>query len=169
MQDVIINKVAQSELQTIDLEQFYPDEALTAFDLKDFLFMELILKEKDFREKLKATDWERYRDQIVYIINSTDAIIPRWAYMLAVTYLQPVSKDVIVGDRTVALEWCFLKNLRKLNSEQYQDQRIVIKGCGEKEIPASAYGEITRILLPVAKSIMYGEPCSTVPVFKRKP
>lgn len=169
MEDIIINKVAQSELESIDLEQFYPQGDITTFDLKDFLFMELILKEKDYREKLKNTDWEPYRDQIVCVHISTDAIIPMWAYMLAVTYLQPVAKEVIFGDKKFALDLLFVKNLMKINPADYLDKRVIIKGCGEKEIPALAYGEITRILQPVAKSIMYGEPCSTVPVYKKRP
>ncbi|MDE3213186.1 MAG: DUF2480 family protein [Bacteroidota bacterium] len=169
MEDLIINKVAQSELESIDLGQFFPEKAIVSFDLKDFLFMELILKEKDFREKLKNTDWEAYRGQIVCIYNSADAIIPMWAYMLAVTYLGQVAEDVLVGDPSYAFQVSYLKNLMKINPADYQDKRVVIKGCGDKEVPAQAYAEITRILLPVAKSIMYGEPCSTVPVYKKRP
>jgi Protein of unknown function (DUF2480) len=168
MEDVIKNRVAESELETIDLEKFYPEKEIVDFDLKDYLFMELILKEKDFREKLKSLTWEKYGDKNVCINCSADAIIPLWAYMLVVSYLEPVAANVIVGDKKFAFEVLFLKNLMKIDPREFSDKRVVIKGCGEKEIPALAYAEITRILRPVAKSIMYGEPCSTVPVFKKR-
>ncbi len=168
MEGIIINKVTQSALETIDLEQFYPEGEIIVFDLKDFLFMELILKEKEYREKLKNTDWKIYENKNVCITCSADAIIPLWAYMLAVTYLQPVVKDVIVGDEKFMHEVLFLKNLSKINPKDYEGKRVVVKGCGDKEISAAAYAEITKILRPVAKSIMYGEPCSTVPIYKQR-
>lgn len=168
MEGIIINKVTQSALETIDLEQFYPEGEIIVFDLKDFLFMELILKEKEYREKLKNTDWKIYENKNVCITCSADAILPLWAYMLAVTYLQPVVKDVIVGDEKFMHEFLFLKNLSKINPKDYEGKRVVVKGCGDKEISAAAYAEITKILRPVAKSIMYGEPCSTVPIYKQR-
>jgi Protein of unknown function (DUF2480) len=168
MEEIIINKVAQSAIETIDLEKFYPVGESKVFDLKDFLFMELILKEKDYREQLKNLDWTVYQDKNVRITCSADAIIPLWAFMLATTYLEPIAKEVIVGTEKFMHEVLFLKNLWKIDTKEYQGKRVVIKGCGEKEIPASAYGEITKILRPVAKSIMYGEPCSTVPVYKQR-
>lgn len=168
MEGIIINKVTQSALETIDLEQFYPEGEIIVFDLKDFLFMELILKEKEYREKLKNTDWKIYENKNVCITCSADAILPLWAYMLAVTYLQPVVKDVIVGDEKFMHEVLFLKNLSKINPKDYEGKRVVVKGCGDKEISAAAYAEITKILRPVAKSIMYGEPCSTVPIYKQR-
>jgi hypothetical protein len=167
MEDIIINKVAQSSLETIDLEKFYPRGETAFFDLKDYLFMELILKEKEYREKLKTQDWSIYENKNVCIICSADAIIPLWAYMLAVTYLQPVAKEIVVGNETHLNEVLFLKNLWKINPQDFEGKRVVVKGCGEKEVPASIYAEITKILRPVAKSIMYGEPCSTVPVYKQ--
>ena len=168
MEDIIINKVAQSAIETIDLEKFYPEGETAIFDLKEYLFMELILKEKDYRERLKNQDWSAYQNKNVCITCSADAIIPLWAYMLATTYLEPIAKEVMVGSVAFMHEVLFLKNLWKIDAKEYEGKRIVIKGCGEKEIPAPAYAEITKILRPVAKSIMYGEPCSTVPVYKQR-
>ncbi len=168
MEDSVVNKVAQSVLETIDLEIFYPKEEIVVFDLKDQLFMQLILKEKEYRENLKNIDWSVYTGKIVAITCSTDAIIPLWAYMLATTYLQPVAKEVIVGTKERTIEKIILKNIDAIDMKNYQGKKLVIKGCGDKEIPASAYAEITKLLRPVAQSIMYGEPCSTVPVYKKK-
>ncbi len=168
MEEAIVNKVAQSSLETIDLEKFFPEGESIVFDLKEYLFMELILKEKNYRESLKKKDWSVYKNKNVYITSTADAIIPLWAYMLAVSYLQPVAKDVIVGNETFMNEVLFLKNLEKINVKEFEGKRVVVKGCGEKEIPASAYAEITKLLLPVVQSIMYGEPCSTVPVYKKR-
>ena len=166
--DEIINKVAQSALTTIDLENYYPQGETAVFDLKDHLFMELILKEKDFRAGLLTTDWEQYRDKNVAIICSADAIVPIWAYMLVASYLEPVARFYAFGDVDFVQKTLFLKNLGSIDPQQFQDQRVVVKGCGDKSITEAAYVEITRLLRPVAKSIMYGEPCSTVPVYKKK-
>lgn len=168
MEEIIVNKVSQSSLETIDLKEFYPEGETIVFDMKDYLFMELILKEKDYRENLKRKDWSVYKNKNVCITCSADAIIPLWAYMLAVTYLQPVAKDVVVGNESFMQEVLFLKNLWKIDVKKFEGKKVVIKGCGEKEIPAAVYAEITKILLPVVQSIMYGEPCSTVPVFKKR-
>lgn len=168
MSEAIVNKVANSGLLTLDLEKHLPAGDITLFDLKAHLFMGLILKEKEFREALKNTDWSIYSGKYVAITCSTDAIIPLWAYMLVVTYLQPVCKDVYVGTEAEMYKHLFLKHLSSLPLEAYNDQRVVIKGCGETAIDNYAYAEITKRLLPLAKSIMYGEPCSTVPVYKRK-
>jgi hypothetical protein len=168
MEEVIINKVAQSALVTLDLEKFYPNEELVLFDLKNYLFMELILKEKDYREALKNLDCNMYQNKNVAITCSTDAIIPLWAYMLAVTYLQPFANEIIFGNEKEVFNILFLKNIEKIDAKEFEGKRVVIKGCGDKKIPESAYVAITKILRPVVKSIMYGEPCSTVPIFKRK-
>jgi hypothetical protein len=168
MQDPIINKVADSGLITIDLEKYYPRDRTEVFDMKDYLFMSMILKEKDFREALKKVDWERYRDTHVAVTCSADAVIPVWAYMLVAVYLQPVAKTIIMGDEKELKKSLFIKNLSVINAEDFADKRIVIKGCGETPIDDYVYMEITRLLRPVAKSIMYGEPCSTVPVYKKK-
>jgi hypothetical protein len=167
MQEVIINKVAESGLVTIDLENYYPKEESVVFDLKDYLFMGLILKEKDFREQLKALDWQKYKGKNVCITCSQDAVIPIWAYMLVATYLQPVAKEVIFGNEDFLHRTLFLKNLSTINPNDFIDKRVVIKGCGDKSISETAYVEITRLLRPVVKSIMYGEPCSTVPIYKK--
>ena len=168
MDDIIINKVAQSALETLDLEAFYPTGEIVVFDLKDYLFMELILKEKDYRDTLKNADWSIYENKIVAITCSADAIIPLWAYMLAVTYLQPFAQDILFGKKEEVLERLLLKRINQINPEDFKDKRVVVKGCGDKKIPESAFIEITKMLRPVVKSIMYGEPCSTVPIYKRK-
>ena len=168
MSDTIINKVTESGLITIDLEKYYPLNEVMIFDLKDHLFMGMILKEKDFREALKNKDWEVYRNKYVGIICSADAIIPPWAYMLVASYLQPIANDVVMGDEHEVHKSVFLKNIRSIDVNEYSDQRIVVKGCGDKEIGEFAYMEITKLLRPVAKTIMYGEPCSTVPIYKKK-
>jgi hypothetical protein len=166
MEQEIINKVTQSALLTLDLEQFFPKEKIQLFDLKPFLFMELILKEKDFRAALLATEWTVYKDQIVGVYCSADAVIPVWAYMLVTSYLQPYAKEVIMGDEATVLRQLITNRIQSINPDEYKDQRVVIKGCGEKPIGDFAYLEITKLLRPVVKSMMYGEPCSTVPVFK---
>jgi hypothetical protein len=168
MSDLIVNKVANSGLITLDLESYLPKEVIISFDLKDHLFMGLILKEKEFREALKATDWQQYADKYVAVMCGADAIIPMWAYMLVASYLQPVAKDIYVGTTTEMQKHLFLKNLSAIAIQEFQDQRVVVKGCGDVAIDSYAYGEITKLLVPVVKSIMYGEPCSTVPVYKKK-
>ena len=168
MSETIVNKIANSGLITIDLEKYLPKESIAGFDLKDHLFMGLILKEKDFREGLKNLDWSVYRDKMVAINCSADAIIPSWAYMLVVTYLNEVAKDSYVGTTEEMQKHLFIKNIAAIDLSEFADQRIVVKGCGEVNIESFAYAEITKILLPVVKSIMYGEPCSTVPVYKKK-
>lgn len=130
--------------------------------------MGLILKEKDFREALKNMDWQSYANKYVNIHCSVDAIIPVWAYMLVAAYLQPVAKDVYVGNAAEMQKHLFLKSLGNINLQEFKDQRVVIKGCGDVAIDNYAYAEITKLLLPEVKSIMYGEPCSTVPVYKKK-
>lgn len=168
MEEEIVNKVAQSSLVTLNLERFYPEGETAVFDLKDYLFMELILKEKDYRESLKNLDWSIYKNKNVCVTCTADAIIPVWAYMLAVSYLEPIARDVILGKEEFLHEVLFLKNIWKMNAKEFEGKRVVVKGCGEKKIPDAIYAEITKILRPVAKSIMYGEPCSTVPVYKQQ-
>ena len=168
MSDVFINKVAASGILTLDLEKYLPVSDVVNFDLKEHLFMGLILKEKDFREALKTLDWTPYQDKYVAIMCSVDAIIPVWAYMLVTTYLQPVAKDVYVGTAADMQKHLFLKNIAAIDVAEFADQRVVVKGCGEVPVGDFAYAEITKHLRPVAKSIMYGEPCSTVPVYKKK-
>jgi hypothetical protein len=168
MSDIIVNKIANSGLITIDLEKYLPTGDVVTFDLKDHLFMELILKEKDFREALKNFNWAVYQDKYVAVTCSADAIIPAWAYMLVVSYLQDIAKDVYVGTSSEMQKHLLLKNISAIDVHEFASQRIVIKGCGDVTIESFAYAEITKVLLPVVKSIMYGEPCSTVPVYKKK-
>lgn len=168
MSEIIVNKVAESGLLEIDLADFYPKEEITVFDLKNFLFMELILKEKDFRESLKNYDFTVFQNKIVAVTCSADAIIPAWAYMLIATYLQPVAKDILSGDEALAHQILFIRNISALDASMYADKRVVVKGCGDLPVGDFAYLEIAKLLRPVAKSIMYGEPCSTVPIFKKK-
>lgn len=163
----LVNRVAQSGLVTLDLEQFYPEGPVATFDLKDYLFMEMILKEKDFREALKNHDWNQYKGQYLAVFCSTDAIIPMWAYMLVATYAAPFAADVLQCSPEQVPELVFLKKVSSLDVGPYQGKRMVIKGCSEKPVPPAAYLEITRRLQPIALSIMFGEPCSTVPVYKR--
>jgi hypothetical protein len=168
MEGAIVNRVAASGLISIDLEDYLPKEEVVLFDLKDYLFRGLILKEKEFREALKDMDWEVYRYKFAAITCSTDAIIPMWAYMLAASYLQPVAKDIYAGTKEEMHKYLFLKNIGSIDPGIYTDQRVIIKGCGEQEIDSSAYAEITKRLRPVAKSIMYGEACSNVPIYKKR-
>jgi len=168
MSEEIVNKIAASGLITLNLEDYYPKEEVVVFDLKPHLFMELILKEKDFRAALQQFDWSLYQDKIAAVTCSADAIIPMWAYMLVAAYLQPVAKEVIFGNKETAIQQLFLKNIAAIPAAEYTDQRIVVKGCGDIPIGEFAYLEITKKLRPVAKSIMYGEPCSTVPIYKKK-
>lgn len=168
MEEAIVNKVAQSGLVTIDLGDYYPEDEIVTFDVKDFLFMELILKEKEYRDTLKSLDWSVYENKYVAITCSVDAIIPLWAYMLPVSYLEPYAKDIAFGNTDEILKVLFLKKLQQIEPKEFEGRRVVVKGCGDKIIPETAFVEITKILRPVVKSIMYGEPCSTVPIFKKK-
>jgi hypothetical protein len=168
MSENIINKVTDSGLITIDLASLLPSNEIVLFDIKPYLFMELILKEKDFRAALLSTDWTFYQDKYVGIHCSRDAIIPMWANMLIVSNLQPFARGVYFGDENKVREQILLEKITAINPNDYQDQRVVIKGCGETPIGESAYISITQKLRPVVKSIMFGEPCSTVPVYKRK-
>lgn len=168
MENELRNKVTESGIITINPENYFPKEDIVVFDIKDFLFMEMILKEKDFREKLKSLDWTPYNNKTITITCSADAIIPMWAYMLVVTYLQPIAHKIFVGTKEDAQKELLLQNIRNINTADFVNKRLVIKGCGDLSIGDYAYAEITKVLLPIAKSLMYGEPCSTVPVYKKK-
>lgn len=165
--EMIVNKVAESGIITLNLEDFLPKQIMV-FDLKPFLFMELILKEKEYRAALLAHNWEVYRGKEVVLTCTADAIIPVWAYMLATSYLQAVTSQVIMGNETQAKKDFLISNLRQIDAKAYENQRVVVKGCGEIPIPEEAYACITLLLRPYVKSLMYGEPCSTVPIYKKK-
>jgi hypothetical protein len=167
MEKEIINRVANSGIVTINLEEFYPQGERVLFDIKEHLFQGLILKEKDFREFIKNEDWSIYRDKYVALICSEDAIVPTWAYMILATQLAPFVKKVVFGDLETLETVLYNEILNELHINAYKDARIVIKGCGDLPVPKAAYVEITRLLRPVAKSIMYGEACSMVPLYKQ--
>ncbi|KUO67646.1 MAG: hypothetical protein APF83_05430 [Lutibacter sp. BRH_c52] len=167
MADEILNRVANSKLKTIDLEDFYPKGERTVIDIKNWLFHEQILKETDFREHLKNHDWSQYKNHFVALTCSSDAIIPSWAYMLIATYVAPFAKKIVVG-RLAALETSIFQELiANLNVEDFAGKPVIIKGCSSKPIPETAYIQLIEKLQPVAKSIMFGEACSTVPLFKK--
>lgn len=168
IQKEIVNKVAQSGLITFDLADLYPKGERVLYDIKQHLFHELVLREKDFREVIKQIDWSTYQGKYVAITCSTDAIVPTWAYMLLANKLAPYTAATIFGSLETLETVLFDRALATLNMETYRDQRVVVKGCGEIPIPVSAFVELTTRLSAVAKSIMYGEPCSTVPIYKRK-
>ena len=168
MAEEIVNRVSASVLEDLNLEDYYPKEEIVVFDLKPYLFMELILKEKDFREALQNTDWTIYQGKVVAVTCSADAIIPMWAYMLVASYLQPIASEIVFGDADAALKELFLKKIASIDVSRFADKRVVVKGCGNLPVGEYAFLEITKVLRPVAKSIMYGEACSTVPIFKKK-
>lgn len=164
----LINKVANSGIISIDLEEFYPVGERVLFDIKPLLFQELLLKEKDFRESIQSTNWESYKDKYVGIICSSDAIVPTWAFMLIALALKPHAKHVFFGNLEEMDVLLFAEKLKSINFEQYRDARVVIKGCAGKPVPTNAFVQLATLLQPYVKSIMYGEPCSTVPLFKVK-
>lgn len=166
MPSEIINKVEESGLITFDLETLYPKGERVLFDIKDLLFQGLILREKDFREYVKNEGWAKYKDKYIALICSADAIVPTWAYMLITVQLEQHCKRIVFGNLELLEIILFQDALSKLNLNDYKDARILIKGCGKLPVPEYAYIEITRLLRPVAKSIMYGEACSTVPLYK---
>ena len=163
----IKNKVAESALITFNLEDYYQVGERKTFDLKDFLFEGLILREKDYRQALKDFDWSVYQDAFVNIECTADAIVPQWAFMLAATYLQSVSKRVVMGTSETLETVLYQESLANLDLEQFRDERVIVKGCSKYPVPTSAYVEFVARLTPVAKSVMYGEACSTVPLFKK--
>jgi hypothetical protein len=166
--DEIINKVAASGIVTIDLEEFYDPAERVIFDIKPHLFMELMLREKDFRQFIKDKDWSEYQDKIVGIICTADAVVPTWAYMLLSLALQPHAKRIFFGNLQEVENMLFSEKVAALNLSDYKDARVVIKGCSDKPVPINAYVQLSALLKPLAKSIMYGEPCSTVPLYKAK-
>lgn len=165
----IVNKVAESGIITLDPAQLLPGDSIAVFDLKPFLFREMILKEKDYRTSLQTVDWQQYAGKQVAITCSTDAIIPVWAYMLAATYLQPVAASIFHGSREELEKALLQERIAAIPLTDYEGKRVVIKGCGDIPVPDSAFTALTGHLLPVVKSLMYGEPCSTVPVYKKRP
>lgn len=164
----IVNKVAKSPLVTIDLEEFYPEGKRMVFDLKDFLYEELILKEKDFREQLKSHNWEIYKDAYVAMGCSTDAIIPSWAFLLVATYLQPYAKKIVKGNLVDLEISIYQQIISNMDISAYENKKIIVKGCSKKPVPDAAYIQLIEKIQPHIQSLMYGEACSTVPLLKKK-
>jgi len=167
MQEEIINRVANSKLVTIDLEELYPNGKRVLFDIKDWLFEELVLREKDFRENAKNHDWSQYQGNFIALSCSSDAIVPAWAYMLLTTYLEPYALKIVIGNLDTLETSIYQDIINTMDFSEYSDKPIIIKGCSNKPVPANAYIMLTNKLRPVAKSIMYGEACSSVPLFKK--
>ena len=168
MADEIVNRVANSNLITIDLEDYYPKGIRSVIDIKNWLFHELILKEVDFREHLKNHDWSQYQNHYVALTCSSDAIIPSWAFMLITTYVTPFPKKIVVGGLKELETSLYQEIIQNLTIENLQDKPVIIKGCANKPIPETAYIQLIEKLQPTVRSIMFGEACSTVPLFKKK-
>ncbi len=164
----LVNRVAKSGIITINLEKYFPKEEILVFDIKDHLFRGLLLREKDFRAVIAAHDWTQYQGKNLAIDCSADAIVPIWAYQLVAIHAAPFATYIIQGTAKELVKTHYIQTLNSLDLESYQDQRIVIKGCSDKPVPVAAYAELARLLAPVAKKIMFGEPCSMVPLFTKK-
>lgn len=168
LENEIINRVANSKLVTFDLEDLYPKGERIAFDISSWLLEGIVLRESDFREKAKEHDWSLYTDKYVALFCSTDAIIPGWAFLLLSLHLAPYAKKVTVGDLEQLESILFAELLKDFDVSEYEDKPIIIKGCAHKPIPQNAYVLLAQKLQPIAKSIMYGEACSSVPLFKKR-
>ncbi len=169
MAEEIVNRVANNKnLITFDLEEYYPEGDRVLFDIKDWLFEGLLLREKDFRKHVAEHKWSQYQDKYVALTCSTDAIIPGWAYLLLTSSLAPFTKKVVVGSLDTLETIIYNELINNLDVSLYQDKFLIIKGCSNKPVPEGAYISLLQKLQPVAKSIMYGEACSSVPLYKRK-
>ena len=167
MEKEIVNRVTASPLVSFDLEEYYTAGERVLLDIKDLLFQGMILKEKDFRDFIKTQDWAQYAGKLVAITCTGDAVIPTWAYMLLTVALQPFAGKVFFGNLAELETHLFRDALAGVNWEQYRGAKVVIKGCSKREVPTSAYVELSRRLQPLVVSMMYGEPCSTVPIYKK--
>lgn len=168
MAEDIINRVANSKLVVVDLEDYYPKGERKLFDIKGWLYEELVLREKDFRESVSQHDWSQYQDQYVALTCTSDAIVPAWAFMLLTMHLQPFAKRVVVGSLEQLETSIYQDIIQNLDVNEFVDKPLIIKGCAHKPVPANAYILLSQKLKLVAKSIMYGEACSSVPLYKRK-
>lgn len=168
MSDQIVNRVAASKLVTIDLEEFYPKGKRIALDISQWLYEGFVLREKEFRESLKTYNWSQFKGQYIALGCSTDAIVPSWAYLLISTYLSPVAERIVVGDKALLETVIYTELINNLPVEIYSDKPVIIKGCANLPVPETAKVQLLNKLYPVAKSIMFGEACSTVPLYKRK-
>ncbi|WP_347373446.1 DUF2480 family protein [Aequorivita sp. Q41] len=167
MSKEIINRVANSKLKTFDLEEIYPKGERVSFDISQWLLEGIILRETEFREKAKAHAWSQYQDKYIALYCSTDAIIPGWAYLLLSMHVAPYAKKVTVGNLEELESILFAELLQQIDISEYKDKPVIIKGCAHKPIPQNAYVLLAQKLQPIAKSIMYGEACSSVPLFKK--
>ncbi|MFK7811222.1 MAG: DUF2480 family protein [Maribacter sp.] len=168
MPDEIVNRVSQSKLITFDLEDYYPEGKRVVLDIKDWLFEGFILREKEFRNHVSEHNWEQYKDTFVALTCSTDAIVPGWANMLLASKLQPYAKKVVVGSLEQLETSLYQTAIENLDVIPFQDKLVIIKGCSNKPVPPNAYLWVTSKIQTVAKSVMYGEACSSVPLYKRK-
>ncbi|MFI5203198.1 MAG: DUF2480 family protein [Flavobacteriales bacterium] len=168
MSDEIINKVAQSGIIQLDLSEMVMQGNRMTIDLKENLFEGVLLREKDFREFIKTNDWNKYKDALVNVTCTADAVIPSWAYMLITSALAGIAKKIVFGDRDKLETVIWNDVFDKLNTSAYTDARVVVKGCSDIPVPEAAYVALSEKLIPVVKSLMFGEPCSTVPVYKKK-
>ncbi|MEZ4801387.1 MAG: DUF2480 family protein [Gelidibacter sp.] len=168
MEEEIINRVANSKLVVVDLEDYYPKGKRAVLDIKDWLFEELVLREKDFRESVAQHDWSQYQGDFVALTCTSDAIVPAWAFMLLTMHLQPYVKKVVIGSLDQLETSIYEDIITNLDVSEFAEKPLIIKGCTHKPVPANAYILLSQKLRPIAKSIMYGEACSSVPLFKRK-
>lgn len=168
MADEIINRVANSKLVTVNLEDYYPKGQRVLFDIKDWLFEGFVLREKDFRNQVSEHDWSQYQNSYVALTCTSDAIIPGWAYMLISIHLEPFAKKVVIGNLEQLETAIYQDIIQNLDVSEFEDKPLIIKGCSKKPVPENAYIMLATKLKPVAKSIMYGEACSSVPLYKKK-
>ena len=168
MKDEIVNRVANSKLITLNLEDYYPEGKRILFDVKDWLYEGFVLREKEFRNKVSEFNWSQYENSYVALTCSTDAIIPAWAFILLSIHLQPYAKKICIGNLEALETSIYQDVLNGIDFSIYVDKSIIIKGCTKKPVPRNAYIMISNILRPIAKSIMYGEACSAVPLYKKK-
>ena len=168
MENEIVNRVANSKLVVVDLEDYYPKGKRTIIDIKDWLFKEIILREKDFREHVNQHDWSQYQDNFIALTCSSDAIIPAWSFMLVTMHLQPYAKKVVIGNLEQLETSIYQDIIQSMDFSEFSDKPLIIKGCTNKPVPANAYILLAEKLRPIAKSVMYGEACSSVPLFKRR-
>ena len=168
MAEEIINRVANSKLKVIDLEDYYPEGNRITFDIKDWLLEGLVLREKEFRQYVSEHNWSQYQDSYVALYCSTDAIVPDWAYMLISVQLEDISKLTVIGSSEHLESILYTSIIAELDVSEYKDMPVIIKGCSNKPVPSNALVLLSQKLKPVAKSIMFGEACSSVPLYKRK-
>lgn len=168
MEEEIINRVAQSKLVTFDLEDYYPKGERIVLDIKDWLYEGIILREKEFRGHVENHEWSTYQDAYVALHCSTDAIVPGWAFMLVSSQLAPFAKKVVVGSLKDLETVLYQTILENLDVSDFADKPVIIKGCSRKPVPPNAYIMAMTKIQQVAKSVMYGEACSSVPLYKRK-